>query len=206
MPRHSQEIERKKDLIAQECARIIHAEGIRDFALAKRKAARRLNISGGSALPDNQAIENALRQHQELFFPLEHHEVIASMRQAAIAAMQTLEEFRPRLAGSVLSGTAVAQTPIWLHLFAETAEAVEVKLIGMEIPFKRIEKRVQLSRNEFIDLPGFSISDGATEFELSVFSLVQERSSPISPVTGNPMGRAKLKALKSIVENSHKER
>src|SRR4029077_5157090 len=53
--------------IAVEAARLISEHGIRDYHVAKRRAAERLGIAADTALPKNSEIEEALREHQRLF-------------------------------------------------------------------------------------------------------------------------------------------
>ena len=53
--------------LAQEAARIMAEHGIRDFFVAKKKAAERLGVSDGSAvLPKNIEIETALVEYQQI--------------------------------------------------------------------------------------------------------------------------------------------
>src|SRR5690348_1548394 len=53
--------------IALEAARLISEQGIRDYRVAKRKAAQRVGINDEGYLPRNREIEDALREHQRLF-------------------------------------------------------------------------------------------------------------------------------------------
>ena len=57
-----------RHLLAQEAARIMAEEGVRDFRFAKRKAAERLGFDPRSLhLPTNLEVEQALAEHQRLF-------------------------------------------------------------------------------------------------------------------------------------------
>ena len=58
---------RTRRRIAVEAARLISEHGIRDYHVAKRKAAERLGIQVDTALPKNSEIEDALREYQRLF-------------------------------------------------------------------------------------------------------------------------------------------
>src|SRR3982074_763342 len=53
--------------IAATAARIMAEDGIEDFALAKRKAARRLCAPEAQALPGNDEIEAELRSYRALY-------------------------------------------------------------------------------------------------------------------------------------------
>ena len=187
-PSHSDNLRRA---LAQEAARIMAEHGIRDFLLAKRKAAERLGVDERSAvLPKNVEIETALAEYQRLFGGESHVESLYSKRLAALHAMRHLREFEPRLVGSVLSGTATEHSDIQLHLFADYAESVAIKLLDEGIPHEVTEKRVKMNSERVLACPGvrFEIDDQAVE--ATVFPTDGIRQAPVSPVDGKPMRRA----------------
>lgn len=92
--------------VAVEAARLISEQGIRDYALAKRKAAGRLGIVADSALPKNDEIEEALREHQRLFHADDQPRRLRRYREAAREALVFFARFEPRLVGAVLDGSA----------------------------------------------------------------------------------------------------
>src|SRR6516164_8554585 len=136
--------------------------GIRDFLVAKRKAAERFGVADGAALlPKNSEIESALAEYQRLFGGESHLTALHAQRRAALSAMRYLREFEPRLVGSVLSGTATEHSDVQLHLFAERAEAVTLKLIDEGIPHEVTEKRIKLTAERVRPFPGlrFEVDD-----------------------------------------------
>ena len=58
--------------IAAAAARLMAEDGIDDFALAKRKAARQLGATDAQALPANDEIEAELHAYRSLYEPEEH--------------------------------------------------------------------------------------------------------------------------------------
>ena len=90
--------------IAAAAARLMAEDGIDDFALAKRKAARQLGAADTQALPANDEIEAELRAYRALYQAEEHAERIAELRRIALDAMRALERFSPYLTGPVLEG------------------------------------------------------------------------------------------------------
>ena len=60
--------------VAHEAARLMREHGIKDYLLAKRKAADRLGVTDRTSLPGNDEIIDALTEQQRLFggdeFPL----------------------------------------------------------------------------------------------------------------------------------------
>ena len=90
--------------VAVEAARLMSEHGIRDFHLAKRKAAERLNAGDKTQLPNNAEIEEALREHQRLFQGDEHPRLIRHLREEAREAMKFFAAFEPRLVGLMSVG------------------------------------------------------------------------------------------------------
>src|SRR5712691_12401902 len=66
--------------IAAAAARLMAEDGIDDFALAKRKAARQLGATNAQALPANDEIEAELRAYRALYQAGEHEELIVELR------------------------------------------------------------------------------------------------------------------------------
>ena len=58
--------------IAAVAARIMAEDGVDDFALAKRKAARQLGAAETEALPANDEVEAELHAYRALYQPDEH--------------------------------------------------------------------------------------------------------------------------------------
>src|SRR5256885_10534745 len=121
--RHAMHGEHLRRALAQEAARLMAEHGIRDFLVAKRKAAERFGVVDGAALlPKNREIESALAEYQRLFGGASHLQALRAQRHAALSAMRYLREFSPRLVGPVLSGTATLHTEVQLHLFADRVQ------------------------------------------------------------------------------------
>ena len=111
-------------------------DGINDFALAKRKAARGLGAANTEALPGNDEIEAELRAYLALYQADEHPERVAELRRLALEAMHALERFNPYLTGSVLAGTAGPYAEIELQLFPESTKEVELFLIDRNFSYE----------------------------------------------------------------------
>jgi len=186
--RHPTRGDNLRRALAQEAARIMSEHGVQDFLIAKRKAAERLGVDDGSAmLPKNSEIEQALAEYQRLFGGDSHVECLSAQRRAALEAMRRLAEFEPRLVGAVLSGTATEHSDVQLHLFADRAESVTLKLLDAGIAHEVTERRVKLDAERIRPFPGvrFHVDDQAT-----VFPADGIRQAPVSPVDGRPMRRA----------------
>jgi len=192
--------------IAQEAARLMAEQGITDFYVAKRKAARHLGAPDTRNMPRNAEIEEALASYQRLFHAGEQAVHLADLRLAAIQAMRFLADFSPRLVGSVLSGTAGPHSDINLHLFADTAEQVALFLMEQSIPYDSKLKRLRLGRDETQEFPVFGFRAGEHAVELTVFPSEGRREAPRSPVDGKPMCRASLQDVELLLGESDQEK
>lgn len=128
-------------MIAALAARLISEEGIHDFALAKRKAARQLGVTEGEAMPNNAEIEAEIRAYQALYPDDEHDERLAAMREVALELMQRLEIWRPALTGAVLDGTANGFSEVEIDVFADSAKDVEIFLLSEGVRYEHRDIR-----------------------------------------------------------------
>lgn len=116
--------------IAQAAARLIAEHGIADWTLAKRKAARQLDLPERAALPGDDEIESALCDYHALFGGAAHDASLRAQRTEALVWMKRLAAFRPLLVGGVAEGWATVHSDIRLELAADDAKAVEMGLVN----------------------------------------------------------------------------
>ena len=193
--------ERARLMVAQEAARIIVNQGIRDFGLAKKKAAERLGLRDRGSLPGNLEIENAVSEHLQIFAGDSHADLLQTMRQAALSAMELLSPFRPRLVGPVLNGTADANSAVNLHVFADSAESVAHALDRHGFSYKSYERRLKSRRDRAETYAGFEFHHGEAAVQATVFPVDGIRQAPISPIDGKPMKRADEKAVRELLRH-----
>ncbi|MBL8420883.1 MAG: hypothetical protein JNK92_09630 [Dechloromonas sp.] len=127
--------------IASAAARLMAEDGVADYRLAKRKAARQLGFPEHTAYPDNAEVEAELRAYRSLYQEEVHPELIRAMRQSALRLLELLADYSPHLAGSVLDGTAGEHSHIDILLFADSAKEVEIFLLNQGIAFEHAEPR-----------------------------------------------------------------
>ena len=190
-------------MLAQEAARIIVDQGIRDYRAAKIKAAERLGMSARGALPRNAEIENAISEHLQLFGRESHADFLRTMRRAALSAMELLSSFTPRLVGPVLNGTADENSAVNLHVFADSAELISLCLSDLGMSYKPYERRLKSSRNRGTapdTFAGFQFEHDDAAIEATVFPVDGIRQAPLSPIDGKPIQRADVKAVQGLVE------
>ena len=146
--------------IAVDAARILVESGDHNYSKAGRKAAERLGCRDLRQLPSNSEIEQALREHQQLFRGEEQAGALQRMRQLALEAMESLQEFNPRLVGPVLTGTADRHSKIELHLFSDSPEQIAFYLMELRIPWRDGEKRLRYPQGVVCRQPLFRFQAG----------------------------------------------
>jgi hypothetical protein len=185
--------------LAQEAARIMFEHGVDDYGFAKRKAAERLGAGEYAVLPKNSEIEAALLEYQRLFAADTHAGTLAEQRRAALDAMELLDGFEPRLVGPVLTGSATPYQEISLHVFADTPEAVSLRLMDQGVPYRVIEHRVRMNAERVLQVPAVAFTSGAFDVDATVFAADGIRQAPLSPTDGRPMRRADRAEVEILV-------
>ena len=188
--------------IAVEAARLISEQGIRDYHVAKRKAAERLGLALEAALPKNSEIEEALREHQRLFAGEDQPRHLGHLREVALEAMHFFARFDPRVVGPVLDGSADQYSSVCLHLFVDEAEAVARFLEEHRIPFEENDRELRVSREERRSFPAFAFNAGDTPIDVTVLPVDLQRQAPLDRDGDRPMQRATRAALQAIMETA----
>ena len=191
--------------IAAAGARIMAEDGIDDFALAKRKAARQVGAEETQALPANDEIEAELRAYRALYQPAEHPERISELRRIALNAMRELQSFNPYLTGAVLSGLAGRYAEIDLQLFPESAKDVEIFLIDRDLPYSTSEGR-RYSGDRARSVTVLSLTWQGAPLRLSIFDPRDERLALKTTQAGRVAERAGLAEVGALIAaDSHEE-
>ncbi len=201
-------IDRIREEIAQEAARLMFEEGVKEYRHAKRKAARRFGRhkadSLGSHLPSNAEVHAELVQLIELYEGEVLPERLLHLRLLALKYLELFAPFRPLLVGSVLKGAVRAASDIDLHLFADDPEEVETFLNQQAIPYTQETVTVQHG-NRFIDYPHIYLEEDETVVECTIYPPEERRHPPKSSITGKAMERADAKHLAELIEKGRSE-
>jgi hypothetical protein len=188
--------------IAVEAARLIAEGGLRDYRMAKEKAAARLGIPGEAALPRNSEIEDALREHQRLFQAADQPRTLRRLREAAVEAMRFFARHEPRLVGAVLEGTADEHSAVCLHLYSDQPHEVLAFLDERGIPYEEQQRRLRLDRNVARDVPALVFRAGDTPIDLTLLPYDQLPQAPLDRTGDKPMQRATLAGLQALLDDS----
>lgn len=187
--------------IAAAAARIMAEDGIDDFALAKRKAARVLGAADTESLPRNDEIEAELRDYLALYQAEEHPQRVAELREVALEAMRALERFHPYLTGPVLKGIAGPYAAIELQLFPESAKEVELFLLERNVVFETQEAR-RYSGDRAHAVSVFTLHWQDWPLKLSVFDPRDERLALKTSQAGRVMERAGIQELAALLRDA----
>lgn len=143
--------------IAHTAARMVVEEGL-EWGPAKRRAVKQLGLPARTPLPDNEAVEAAVREYIEIFCADSQPQELRALRELALVWMERLTEFRPYLSGAVWRGTATRMSDIYIGLFCDDPKSAEIALINHDV------------RYDVTSVTGFN---GETVDALSISSLCQ---------------------------------
>ena len=150
--------------IAATAAAMVVEEGL-EYGPAKRRAVKQLGLSVRTEIPDNDAVEDAVREYIAIFCADTQPGELQALRQLALVWMARMSAFRPYLAGAVWHGTATRLSDIYIQLFCDDSKSAEIALIEHNVDY---EPRT---------VTGFT---GASVEALSLSSLCQ----PLSEMVG----------------------
>ena len=201
--KRKQRDDRARELIAQEAAKIMHEQIVRDFQQAKLKACERLGFSGKMAMPGNDEIQAALTQYLSVFKQDSQPQLLERLRLVATAAMQFLHEFEPRLVGRVLDGTADQYSAVQLHVFSEATEQVLRFLIDQDIPYELAKRRLQYRDDRQVEIGLCTFLADNIPIELFLFAQKDLREAPRSGIGGKPMLRANLVCVEELLNEGN---
>ncbi len=175
--------------IAHLAARLIAVDGVDDFSLAKRKAARQAGAPETRSLPSNEEVELALQSYLQLYQADEHAARVAHLRSCALQMMCALERFNPQLSGPVLEGNAGRYSSIDLHLFTDSQKDVEIFMLNQGFEYKQRHRNIYRGA-EPATIVAFLVGTNDADFNISVFAYNDLRLSLRSTSNGRPFRHA----------------
>ena len=118
--------------IATSAARLVVDEGM-EYAAAKRKAAR--DFGARAELPSNEQLEDAVREHIDIFCADTQPAELQALREVALRWMQRLADYRPHLSGAAWRGTATRLSSVHVDLYCDDPKAAEITLINAGVNY-----------------------------------------------------------------------
>lgn len=120
--------------IAHTTARLVVEEGL-EWGPAKRRALREMGLPARTALPDNDQVEEAVREYIQIFCADTQPRELRALRQLALVWMERMAPFRPHLGGAVWRGTATRLSDVYLQLFCDDPKSAEIALIDHHVDY-----------------------------------------------------------------------
>jgi hypothetical protein len=122
------------DLLAI-ASRLVVEEGL-EYGPAKKRAIKQLGLPSRTPLPDNDALEDAVREYIEIFCADTQPKELLALRELALTWMERLAEYRPHLSGAVWHGTATRLSDIYIGLFCDDPKSAEITLINHSVHYE----------------------------------------------------------------------
>ncbi len=167
-------------------SRLVVEEGL-EYGPAKRRAIKQLGLPTRTPLPDNDAVEDAVREYIEIFCADTQPVELRALRELALTWMERLPQFRPHLSGAVWHGTATRLSDIYIGLFCDEPKSPEIALINHN------------ARYEAREVTGFN---GETVNALSIHSLC----SPLQETVGVHLMVYDLDDIRGALQKDNKGR
>lgn len=198
--------QRVREEIAIAAARMIAEDGL-DYATAKRKAARQVvgdTRIEGVWLPDNDQIEEEIREYQALFQGDSQPAVLRRLREIALDWMTKLAPFNPFLTGAVLNGTAGEHSDIHLQSFCDNAKDVAIWLLNANVQYDVSETRHFAARG-YVETLSFMWKPSRTEEPVGIHIALYNTDDLRGAVRADARGRlprANAQALQALIDES----
>lgn len=188
--------------IVEEAARIVCVEQLTDYRQAKRKAAQHLGLPPNAPLPDNAAIQDAVLEYQRLFGGETYRATLQRLRETAVIVMKLLAGWSPRLVGAVVSGAVTPAHRVQLHLFSDSAEAVDIDLMNRGIAFEPGARVYRYPGGHDAEVPLLRMEVDGQGVDAAVFVEDDVRRVPINPLDGKPFRRLDLAAAERLAADT----
>ena len=174
--------------VAAQAARWIVEEGL-DYGTAKRRALQQLHVPASRASqPNNDEIEDAVREYLELFYADSHFVELTALRRLALCWMEQMAVFRPYLVGAVWRGTATRRSDIHIQLFCDDPKSAEIALIDQRVPF--VPRQIIGMRGEMVDALSFSCHCDEIDEAIGIHLMVYDHDDLRGALKPDAKGRA----------------
>jgi hypothetical protein len=196
--------QRVREEIAIAAARMIAEDGL-DYSTAKRKAARLVvgeTKIGGDFLPDNDQIEEEIREYQAIFQSDSQPAVLRRMREAALEWMEKLAAFDPYLTGAVLNGTAGEHSDIHLQCFCDNPKEVAIYLLNANVQYDVSETRHFAGRG-YVETLSFLLRERDAEpmgMHIALYSSIDLRGAVRADGRGK-QARANAATVRALLDH-----
>jgi len=173
--------------IANAAARMVVEEGV-EWGVAKRRAIKQLGLPARTPLPDNDIVEDAVREYIGLFCAETQPLELRALRELALVWMQRMQAFRPYLGGAVWHGTATRLSDIYIALFCDDPKSAEIALIDRNVNYE--PGSMKGMRGELVDVLSLSSHSRELNEEIGVHLLIYDLDDLRGALRPDARGRA----------------
>ena len=190
-----------KSEIAAAAARMVVEEGL-EYGPAKRRALKQMGLSGRTALPGNDEVEEAVVAYIATFCADTQPAELQALRRLALLWMERMAAFRPHLGGAVWRGTATRLSDIYIQLFCDDCKSAEISLIDHKVAY--VPRTVNGFHGESVE--ALSVHGYCPELkeEVGVHLLVYDRDDvrgALRPDANGRTPRGDLPALRRLLQD-----
>lgn len=175
--------------VADLAARYMQEQGLRDYQLAKQKAAAQLGVD---VQPSNAEVTALLAERQRVFAAESTADLLQLARNTAQQVANFLTDFKPRLADNLLDEQFAPNDVLMLHCQVDHVDQLAMLLLENGINFELHDKRYRLSNNAVVSLPVLHAVANDIDIRIVAFDRRNWQNRPISARTGLPMERIKI--------------
>lgn len=186
--------------IAATAAAMVVEEGL-EYGAAKRRALKQLGLGPRARLPDNDAVEDAVREYLDLFCADTQPGELLALRRLALIWMERLAQFRPYLAGAAWHGTATRLSDLYLQLFCDDPKSAEIALIDHGVRFT--PSTVPGFRGEPVEALSLDSRSAELGAHVGVHLLIHDLDDmrgALKPDTRGRTPRGSLEAVRKLVQ------
>lgn len=194
---------KERRLIAYQAARLMHSREVSEYFQAKMKAARRIGLRRPKPgdLPSNAEVREQILSLTRMLDPPSGTDRLCEMRVRALWWMRQLDDFHPKIIGSVLTGDIRDGSDIDLHLFTNhigrVVDVVECLGFVGELDRKRVTKDGETRIYNHV-----RVRD-RDPIELTVYPLGEQTRRFRSSITGKVIESAGGESLQRLIEFDH---
>ena len=139
IPENLNDIRSLRKRVAREAAFLVYTSQEKEYKQAKRKAAE---ILGARILPSNREVANELDAIADEIEGKSRLKRLLRMRKEALEIMQCLEDYSPRLIGSVWRGTVHKNSDIDITVFSHDPKDVMKRIAERNFKIIKVEEDV----------------------------------------------------------------
>ena len=139
IPENLNDIRSLRKRVAREAAFLIYTSQEKEYKQAKRKAAE---ILGARILPSNREVADELDSIADEIEGKSRLKRLLRMRKEALEIMQYLEDYSPRLIGSVWRGTVHKNSDIDITVFSHDPKDVMKRIAERNFKIIKVEEDV----------------------------------------------------------------